>query len=202
MTATETAPKANPRLDRIKLVSRVAKYVSLLFLVCSIPGFVLYFSPWSANALQAGIMRALVVTAFEIILWFWYWQLSRLFNFYEHGIIFSAEPIGCIKTLGILWVAGTLLLTGLHYLPVPAREAAGTPEPASATPATPPPGVTTVKLPLHATVRHYAIRMGFFSFNFGTRVDFGPLLGGAIIILAAWIMDEGRKMREEQELTV
>jgi hypothetical protein len=44
--------------------------------------------------------------------------------------------------------------------------------------------------------------MGFFTFDFGTGIDFGPLLAGAVIILIAWIMDEGRKIQEEQELTV
>jgi hypothetical protein len=45
-------------------------------------------------------------------------------------------------------------------------------------------------------------RMEFFSFAFGWGIDFGPLLIGAIIVLIAWIMDEGRKIQEEQELTV
>jgi hypothetical protein len=44
--------------------------------------------------------------------------------------------------------------------------------------------------------------MGFFSFDFGTGVDFGLLLAGIVIVLVAWIMDEGRKIQEEQELTV
>ena len=33
-------------------------------------------------------------------------------------------------------------------------------------------------------------------------INFGLLLAGIIIILVAWIMDEGRKIQEEQELTV
>jgi hypothetical protein len=45
-------------------------------------------------------------------------------------------------------------------------------------------------------------RMDFFSFSFGWGIDFGPLVAGTIIVLVAWIMDEGRKMQEEQELTV
>jgi hypothetical protein len=30
----------------------------------------------------------------------------------------------------------------------------------------------------------------------------GPVLAGLMIIFIAWIMDEGRKIQEEQELTV
>ena len=47
-----------------------------------------------------------------------------------------------------------------------------------------------------------SITIGFFSFDFGTGIDFGTLFVGASVILAAWIMDEGRKIQEEQELTV
>jgi hypothetical protein len=59
-----------------------------------------------------------------------------------------------------------------------------------------PPGVIVTHTTLHT------IRMGFFSFDFGTGIDFGVLMAGAIIVLVAWIMDEGRKIQEEQELTV
>jgi hypothetical protein len=44
--------------------------------------------------------------------------------------------------------------------------------------------------------------MGFFSFDFGTGINFGLLFAGIVIVLIAWIMDEGRKIQEEQELTV
>jgi len=36
----------------------------------------------------------------------------------------------------------------------------------------------------------------------GVEITFGQLVLGLLIILIAWIMDEGRKMQEEQELTV
>ena len=39
-------------------------------------------------------------------------------------------------------------------------------------------------------------------FDFGTGINFGQLLIGSAIFLIAWIMDEGRKIQEEQELTV
>jgi hypothetical protein len=52
------------------------------------------------------------------------------------------------------------------------------------------------------TMTVHSFHMGLFSFDFGTGIDFGVLLAGAIIVLIAWIMDEGRKIQEEQELTV
>jgi hypothetical protein len=51
-------------------------------------------------------------------------------------------------------------------------------------------------------VSRSVLHIGFFAFDFGLGVDFGMPLGAAIIILIAWIMDEGRKIQEEQELTV
>jgi hypothetical protein len=45
------------------------------------------------------------------------------------------------------------------------------------------------------------LHMGFFTFSYGF-INLGYLLAGTIIILIAWIMDEGRKIQEEQELTV
>ncbi|MEI9863261.1 MAG: DUF2975 domain-containing protein [Limisphaerales bacterium] len=36
----------------------------------------------------------------------------------------------------------------------------------------------------------------------GVEITFGQLVLGLLIILIAWIMDEGRKIQEEQELTV
>ena len=45
------------------------------------------------------------------------------------------------------------------------------------------------------------LKTGFFNFSIG-RIDFGLLLSGIIIFIIAWIMDEGRKIQEEQELTV
>jgi hypothetical protein len=41
----------------------------------------------------------------------------------------------------------------------------------------------------------------FFSISFG-GINVGMLLAGTVIVLVAWIMDEGRKIQEEQELTV
>jgi hypothetical protein len=45
------------------------------------------------------------------------------------------------------------------------------------------------------------LKTGFFDFSIG-RINFGLLLSGIIIFIIAWIMDEGRKIQEEQELTV
>jgi hypothetical protein len=127
----------------------------------------------------------------QVVVWAWYWKLTRLFHLYEHGVIFAAEAIRCIKTLGLLCVIGWTFATVLHLLRL---------YPLSKTPV--PPSALPQGVAPHITTLNHAYRMGFFTFDFGTGIDFGWLLTGAIIVLVAWIMDEGRKIQEEQELTV
>ncbi|MGA2869528.1 MAG: DUF2975 domain-containing protein [Verrucomicrobiota bacterium] len=189
MNAKEISPKVEVRLQRIKFVSRIAKYICFGFLLFSIGFNLLFFAP------KATFWRELLLAGFQIILWAWYWKLSRVFRFYERGMIFAAETIRSIKTLGLLWVMGWLLLTVLHFSPpTPTQIQAILPSSTTSSDG------TTRIIKTHVTRTHY--QMGFFTFNFGTGIDFGPLLAGAVIILIAWIMDEGRKIQEEQALTV
>jgi len=189
----ELPSKRNPRLNRIRLVSRIAKYISLIFLIWSV-GFSCFSIAFThAPAIKSNEWRTIPVILFTFVLWCWYWELSRLFHFYERGLIFAADSIRCIKILGLLWVIGWMLLGPLNSF---LRHA-----PTSQTqPAVSSGNASNGNSPRIIAVRKF--RMGFFSFNFGTNFDFGRLLEGVTIILIAWIMDEGRKIQEEQELTV
>ncbi len=206
MNANEISPKANPRLNRIKIVSRIARFVILamfLFFVGQIiigeqsshsfsslvdllaavsVGVPKYFPPlvlFNNFIIQLGIVITLSV---------WYWKLAKLFYFYEQGLIFAGKTIRCLKTLGLLCVIGWILICIRSYmtrLEYQLLNQAGW--------RTPPPHL------LHDIDFRGS---GFFYFDFGTGIDFGLLLAGVIIVLIAWIMDEGRKIQEEQELTV
>jgi hypothetical protein len=114
----------------------------------------------------------------------WYWELARLFRFYERGAIFASKTIHCIKVLGVLCVLNWILYGIACALSWPPK-AYG-------------PSFFEIKTISSAHIFH----MGFFSFDFGTGIDFGTLAAGIAIVLIAWIMDEGRKIQEEQELTV
>ena len=193
------APRSNfnPRLNRIRIVSRIAKYISLAFLVWFI-GFSFYsISPSLAHApgIKSNEWRTLPAVLFTLVLCLWYWKLSRLFHFYEQGLIFAADSIRCIRTLGLLWVVGWMLLTPLNGLLHPSPSIGPQPTVSSASASNEPSRHIV-------SVRSFRVRMGFFSFNFGTNFDFGRLLEGATIIVIAWIMDEGRKLQEEHELTI
>ena len=124
---------------------------------------------------------------YQLVTAFWFWKLGRLFRFYEQGFIFASATIRCIKLLGLVCIIGWALGTVSSFLAHPN---------VSPVLASPPPGAKLVSVSSHV---HY---LGFFAFDFGTGVNFGPFVIGIIIVLIAWIMEEGRKIQEEQALTV
>jgi len=180
MNANEISPKANARLNRIKLVSRIVRYVvlaNLIFNVC------IFFV--GRHGFYLGLHEISIRSYLNILLLgfasFWFWELASLFRLYERGLFFGAEAIRCIKILGILCLCGWLTMVALHFTGHPVMQFPNLP-----------PGTQVVIVQ----------RDVLFAFNFGTRIDFGPLLVGASVVVAAWIMDEARKLQEEQDLTV
>ena len=186
---------ASARLQRIKIVSRIVRWVVLSFLVFTVWMLLRLFPYFSVpqispDAISGGfqyylrvICCGLASLVYQAVLCFWFWKLARLFRFYERSLIFAFETIGCIRDLGVLCMAGWIFLSLHHFLYQPPFNP------------TVPPGVKF-------TMTTHTYRLGFFSFDFGTGIDFGVLLAGVAIVIIAWIMDEGRKIQEEQELTV
>lgn len=170
------------RLDRIKIVSRIFRWIVLGFFAFSI-----WMAFWLPPLTHGAFLRGIVHFIYGLILCVWYWKLAQLFHFYERGRIFAAETIRCIKQLGWLCVSGGILMSLYRVLSKTVE--VSNPHPPQ------PPGVSVVT---HVSI----YKIGFFSFDFGTGVDFGWLLTGITIVLVAWIMDEGRKIQEEQALTI
>jgi Protein of unknown function (DUF2975) len=191
MNANDISPKANARLNRIRIVSRLVRYAFLALFIVSIIFFFsssLYWPSSSpSSAFRDNTWRALCMVALQIVLCVWYWELAQLFRFYERGLIFAPEAIRCIKILGFLCVINWTIMSAwntlTHLFPPPAS------------PVMPMPPTVVVE------VAKPSFRMGFFSLSYG-GINLGMLLAGTVIILIAWIMDEGRKIQEEQELTV
>jgi hypothetical protein len=191
MNANAISPKANPRLNPIKIVSWIIRLVILGILAFTI-GY--YFFCWFVLSAPYSWNQVKFTVPTEIVLWLWYWKLAKLFHYYERGLIFAAETIRCIKTLGYLCIinwAITYAFVGWVRL-IPSRG---------------------VPMPLPQHVQGFIIQvvqpteikpffnMGFFTFSIG-GINFGLLLAGIAVVIIAWIMDEGRKIQEEQELTV
>jgi hypothetical protein len=194
MNANEISPKASARLNRIKIVSRIARLGVIGFLLFAIwfllrvwifQGTPVLFDKLNAASAKAAhqyplfLCTGILSLITPLILCVWYWKLAQLFYYYERGLIFAVKTIRCIKFLGLLCVINWMLVSTIHLLLQ--ETGPGLFQPSSSQP---------------------MYRMEFFSFDFGWGIDFGPLLIGAIIVLIAWIMDEGRKIQEEQELTV
>ncbi len=173
MTANEIPPKADLRLNRIKRIVRVIRFLTSATIILDIvfgsvfladlagagflpPGIKVSFSPcltYSAPfqipmvALVLALLRAGLFFAGALILF-------RLLDLFEGGKFFTAQNVHYVKLLGWLvlmnWVVERLLDAVARAL---------SPDPVG-------------------------------------------LAAGLLIVLIAWIMDEGRKMQEEQELTV
>jgi hypothetical protein len=200
MNANAISPKSGFRLNRIRIVSRFARIVVLAFLLfyalfffgavaSHFPGEMAQktFTSWNWFFVATGLTSGL----YHIVLCVWYWKLARLFRLYERGLIFGAETIRCIKSLGFLCVIGGFLFSAITIM---AHSAAGEGAKEFFIPKFSEANVMVTQITLFKT--------GFFSFDFGTGFDFGLVLTGIVIVLIAWIMDEGRKIQEEQELTV
>ena len=178
---------AGARLERIKTVSQVFRYFVLANLLFNFCFWALAFLTWFSDGIGITV-RGLLMGASVLLMLFWFWKLSRLFRFYERGLIFAAKTIRWIKVLGIICVIGWITLVAVRFTPGPVS-----------VPHNPPADVHSVRV---MPMEQHSFRIGFFSFDFGTGIDFGTLFVGASVILAGWIMDEGRKIQEEQELTV
>jgi hypothetical protein len=192
MNANEMTPNGkNARLNRIKNVSRIVRYVVLGFLALTI-GYWLYFLYAGVSSKFYPFLRqALVAAPLQLILCLWYWTLAKLFQLYGRGSIFSKEAIRRIKTLGILCVVNWLLLAFVHIC-----------ELISPKPSIVPHVVNGIGSNLaRQAVASERSNMAFFTFSV-EDINVGLLLTGFIIVIIAWIMDEGRKIQEEQELTV
>jgi hypothetical protein len=191
MNTNEIAPKVNARLKRIKIVSRIAKYVFLAFFLFMI-GLDIFFFHMLRRMMEATGKLAPFFIVPQIILLVWYWKLSRLFSFYERGMVFSFQTSRCIKFLGVLCILGWLMnfmACSLFSWPPSTSELNS---------------IYTFQISKDTAtgVSTHTFHTGFFSFDFGTGIDFGTLAAGMAIVLIAFIMDEGRKIQEEQELTV
>jgi Protein of unknown function (DUF2975) len=180
MNANEISPKANARMNRIKIVSRIFRTLIgisavmlllislwalmdsvLVLLGCNVvPGqsmtAKLTFSPNQTYPLpyHMSLPVLLLGTLHLCLIGLGLIILNRLFKLYERSSFFAVGNVRFIKILGLVVTGDGLIQTILELLSP------------------------------HGSL------------------EFDKLFLGGMIILIAWIMDEGRKIREEQELTV
>jgi Protein of unknown function (DUF2975) len=104
-------------------------------------------------------------------------HLGKLFGLYARGQIFTAENVGQIREIGI----SVFLFMAIWAYGLLTQYVIGVPGAGSAIEA-----------------RGMAVR----GFGFGLPEPLTVVLAGIIIVVVSWIMDVGRELREDQDLTV
>jgi hypothetical protein len=187
MNANEISPMAGTRLNRIKRTSRALKTLFLLYpLLYFLVGWNLPFMHRMPDGLRivsgtyatfsdAPILAKLIVVLGIGILLASIITCYQLLSIYEKGIIFSARNVQLLGRIGCLAVGyGLLSVCG------PA---------------------------LMSEWNHWIGESSISPLNFHLLAIMELLgspwiIGGLFIVVISHIMDEGRKIQEEQELTV
>jgi hypothetical protein len=182
MKPKEISPETSPRMNRIKVVSRIFRvligilvvmmtFMSALFFLASVKYALSYalgsgqpmlntlhiaFSSHQTYTSPFNVpLPVFLIGALQLVLGGWgLILLNRLFLLYERGDFFKTGNIRCIKFLGLI-VVGIWLTQ------------------------------TILELMAHQN-----------------NIEASGLVYGILVVFIAWIMDEGRKIQEEQELTV
>jgi hypothetical protein len=191
MNANEISPKANFRMNRIQKVSRCIR----LFLLFGIPLFALAWFPLffgMANQWHHDHARWVEVLRYVVLLIAYYWFGSPAFweVFDAHRLPFLLYGLVWLVVF-LFWFRTILKLLGFFEKGI---------------------------LFTAETVRYLQILGGIYIFKFMLQltlyvlmfpdsrqvltVGTGGLFAGLLIIFIGWLIDEARKIREEQELTV
>jgi Protein of unknown function (DUF2975) len=182
MTANEAFPKPNHLVNRIQAVSVYLRYIFLggavAFGLIGALGFVINAVDRYIHGAYTYPMLSFYADGLLLGRALEFWLAYQLFTCYVRGDWFAPKAIRCMRWVGIisLLMGGTNILWMLnnHFYDTFLHN-----------PLPFPPGFKIIFL-LQIICNHLV-------FN---------LVSGLVIILIAWIMDEGRKIREEQELTV
>ncbi len=188
MNATTTAQKTNPRQHHIRTISRVLKILIPLYFICGglrlisplvrkVPpdGYYWVVCGTYATISQAPFLAILLVAASVGLLLFAVFTCYQLLTLYEKGVVFSARNVQLLGRSGYL---------ALGY------------------------GFLTVWGP--PLLIHWQARLhGWPTYSLNALLDAlssilsSPwILGGLFVAVVAHIMDQGRQIQEEQELTV
>ena len=126
-------------------------------------------------------------TASSLLLCWWYWLVARLFKLCETGKVFSESSVSLLQRLGKLFLFFAVIglfnqILQLLIGPI--------------VPALPGPEMAEF---LASNVRYIGFSMFGLQFN---GIDLEPIAVALMIFIAIGVIDQGRKVQEEQELTV
>jgi hypothetical protein len=182
MNANEITSKANARLRRIKVICRVLKILFLFFLACRayVPfvrkmpdGYWIVCGTYATFA-EVPLVAKLIVGLGIGVLLMTVITGYQLLNLYEKEIIFSARNVRLLGRIG--W-----LVFGYGLLGVSGQALFST---------------WHAYVGVAGSLPNAVLR--------GVHAFLGSpwIVGGLFLVMISHIMDEGRKVQEEQELTV
>lgn len=184
MNTNEISPQADVRLKRIKFACRILKVLFLSYFICA--GYFLPFvqkvpDGWMVQGVGAyatvsdvPLVAKLFVGLGAGLILALIITCYQLLNLYEKGIIFSPRNVQLLGRVGGLALGFGLLKTL---------------------------GSTTL-LAWHQWIDSTGLLVNSLFFGFYGLLCSPWIIGGLFLIVISRIMDEGRKIQEEQELTV
>jgi hypothetical protein len=173
MNANETSLEANPRLKRIQIVSGIFRTVFFtIALICGLAGLAAIPILFLPGTAKIGMIAGAGIECFIAI---FAWYCYKLFALYAHGDLFTARIVSSIRRVAYAYILMTVVGGICQTILVHALKSI----PHSA--------------PVAAADPGWALAIFTLA---------GSLLPALLIIFIAWVMDEGRKIQEEQALTV
>jgi hypothetical protein len=176
MNTNENSSKADPRMLRIQKFSAALRTIFRVTAVLVAVGglFQLYGALSQLHRLNGSIhWHFIIANAVTDPIWaVGLWLCGNLFMYYSRGDLFSAKVVSCIRQIGYVVILKGVVSCISTFTFMFENPPSGFL------------GVLAMAVP---------------------AMLLGMLLGtvpGVALICGAWVMDEGRKMREEQELTV
>jgi hypothetical protein len=172
MNANETSSKANSRMNRIQKVSGVFRTIFLIVAILLYASAGFVIIPL-LTVPNIPKLSLLSSAAVEFACAVCAWFCYKLFNLYTQGDLFTPVAVCYIRRIGYTYFLTTVVSFFVQaVIAIQHQEIAFMPK------------------PHHVELSDLLMKFAISSFP------------AFLIIFVAWIMDEGRKIQEEQELTV
>jgi hypothetical protein len=175
MNANQISAKNNSQVNRIRKVSVIFRVIFFAVFVLS---FLSAIGTCGAIFVAKGSpveYEFIATVGMEISVGIWAWFCYKLFNLCSLGDLFTSKVIFYIRRVGYAYFLMALMNFVSRIFAVHSATA----------------GLPATK-----------INVEWQLIGFGLLAVLATLIPGFLILFIAWIMDEGRKIREEQELTV
>jgi hypothetical protein len=173
MNANEIFPKANSQINRIRKFSGIFRTIFFVIVILSILGVVGVIIPIFIAKGSPLEYEFIANAGMEISVGIWAWFCYKLFNLCSHGDLFTSKVVSYIRKVGYAY-----FLMALASF------------------------VSRIFLVHSATAGLSSTKINIEMIGSGLLTVLATLIPGFLILFIAWIMDEGRKIQEEQELTV